>query len=354
MAYPVAVIQCTVRPGEIDANRLEITRLAGEAARHGAKLIVLPEACVSDIYRGAQALAETIPGPSTEMLSRVAGDATLALPLLEKAADGKVYSSCALISASGIRGVARKTHLFRDASGHDSFRDEEVIARSDSLSIVDLGDVRAGVLLGFDAEFPESFRALTLRGADLIIVAQNSLEPDHAFLSAMALRNRIPIAVANRLGFRRVYPVIPEFSAGALSLVQDRDGTFLMRCRGGSGIFDADGTRVAQPKENIEAPEGTQPFGMRPVAHFQEEEVLIASLRIEEQRIQRATSPFLSERHEELYGQANAKKPEPPADQNRDRQGAAVPEGRPEQPEPAPPKPKAKRKPRARKKKEEE
>jgi len=307
MAFPVAVIQPTIEAGDIEQNRQTLTRATAEAASKGARLIVFPEAAISDLYRGAEAFAETIPGPSTELIARVAGAAVVVLPLLERGADGKVFSSCALVSADGVRGVSRKTHLYRDASGHDSFRDADLLAAGGELSLIDLGDARVGILIGFDAEFPEAFRALALRGADLICVVQNGLDPDQKFLCAMALRNRVPLLVSNRLGFRKVYPAVPEFSAGALSLLQDRDGTFLMRSRGGSVIIDENGRVIAQPRQNVqtnlESAAGVA-FGAQPIAHFQEEEALTASFRVDDLRVARLTSPFIAERREDLYGSA--------------------------------------------------
>jgi hypothetical protein len=56
-----------------------------------------------------------------------------------------------------------------------------------------------------------------------------------------------------------------------------------------------------------------------PLAHFQEDELLTASFRIDELRLQRLSSPFISERREELYGLAK-----PVA--------AAAPEAKPKKP----------------------
>jgi predicted amidohydrolase len=322
MAYPVTVIQTNIENGEVDANRQHIMQLVSQAAAKGARLIVLPEACTTDIHREAAGLAEPIPGATTELIARAAENAVVALPLLERS-NGSVFSSCALIAKDGIKGIARKSHLYRDPTGHDSFRDAEIMAAGAELSIVDLGDVRAGVLIGFDAEFPEAFRALALRGADFIIVALNQIAPDLPFLCAMARRNRIPLLVANRIGFRRVYPGVPEFSALTMSLVQEKNGAFLARCRGGSAIIDADGRVMAEPSQNVqrdlEAVAGAPPGAIVPLAHFQEDELLTASFRIDELRLQRLSSPFISERREELYGLAK-----PVA--------AAAPEAKPKKP----------------------
>jgi len=302
MAYPVAVVQFDLEPGEVESNRTALMVLGQEAVAAGAKLVAFPEAAVSDLFRGADVFAETIPGPSTQMLQSIAGEATFALPLLERGSDGKVYSACALVDKSGVRGVARKTHFYRDSRGLDSYLDADVLTPGNALSVIDLDGVKVGVLLGYDAEFPEVYRTLSLRGADLIVVALNQLEPDYALLQSMAIRNRQPLLVANRLGFRRVYPQQPEYSAGGLSLLQERGGGFLMRCKGSSGILNAYGKRVAQPSadvpENKDAPEGALRI---PEAHFQDDEVLSASFQLEELRLLRATTPFMGQRRKELY-----------------------------------------------------
>jgi predicted amidohydrolase len=209
------------------------------------------------------------------------------------------------VNKDGIVTVARKTHLYRDPSGHDAFKDEEVISAGKELTVAEVGDVRVGILLGFDAEFPEAFRALALRGADLVIVALNTVEPDRAFLTSMALRNRVPVLVANRLGFKKVYPTVPEFSAMSQSLLQDKEGNFLARCRGSSAIIVEHGRIVAEPgaaaQRELDEMAGA-PDRMRiPKTHFQEEATLTASFRIEELRVQRLTSPYFSERNEALY-----------------------------------------------------
>jgi predicted amidohydrolase len=195
--------------------------------------------------------------------------------------------------------------LYRDASGHDSFRDEEVIRAGSELTLLELGDVRLGILIGFDAEFPEAFRTLALRGADLIVVALNQLAADTAYLGAMAARNRVPVLVANRIGFRKMYPGVPEFSAMAMPLVQDKDGSFLARCRGASVIFDASGHVLDEPSQavqrDLERIAGAPQAAIIPLAHFQQDEVLNASFRIDELRVQRLTSPYIAQRRPELY-----------------------------------------------------
>ena len=229
MAYPISVIQLDIDFAHPESNRDAALALSAEAIARGARLVVLPEACVTDLYRGAEAFAEHIPGPMIEAFSKISGAATIALPMLEKSAEG-IFSSCALIGASGVKGVARKTHLYRDPSGLDQFSDAEIVRAGNELGVFEAGDLRIGVALGYDAEFPEVFRTFALKGADAILAVLNCVEPDTAFLSEMARRNRVAIAVANRIGFKRIYPAAPEFSASAAPIVQDKRGEFLIRC----------------------------------------------------------------------------------------------------------------------------
>jgi predicted amidohydrolase len=308
MMHPVAVLQPELDPEDADLNRQTVARLVEQAVARSAKLVVLPEACISGLHRDAASQAEPIPGPSTAAISAVAGDALIALPLLEKSGD-RIFSTCAIVGREGVRAVARKTHLFRDPAGLDAFCDSEIICPGGELSVLDLGDLRLGVLLGFDAEFPEAFRALTLRGADLIAVVMNGMEPDARYLSAIALRNHTPLLIANRIGFKKIYPLAPETNARALPLLQQKDGSFLIRCKGGSAIIDENGRIVAQPAREdsggaeplpeplVEAPEHAR----IPSAHFQTEEILSASFSLNELRERRASSPYVAGRREALY-----------------------------------------------------
>ena len=102
----VAAIQCSSILGDVEANRTKITKLVSEAAKNGAKIIVLPEACITGylsqdlktnwriegkpierVYKGKNpaGFAEEVPGPSTKyfcMLAKQLG-IYLTVPLVE-------------------------------------------------------------------------------------------------------------------------------------------------------------------------------------------------------------------------------------------------------------------------------
>ena len=89
----VAAIQCSSVMGDVDGNRRKLMALVEEAATHGAKIIVLPEAAITgylsqDLHtnwqlegwpieaeyngRDPTSIAETVPGPSTQQFGTLA------------------------------------------------------------------------------------------------------------------------------------------------------------------------------------------------------------------------------------------------------------------------------------------
>jgi len=122
----VACVQCSSDLGAVDANRKKLTALIEEAAGHGAKIIVLPEACITGYlsqdlktnwhldgwpleraFAGKNPIgfAETVPGPSTDHFAKLAGKlgVYITVPFVET--DGakipKYYNTVCLAAPSG-------------------------------------------------------------------------------------------------------------------------------------------------------------------------------------------------------------------------------------------------------------
>ncbi|MCE9548529.1 MAG: carbon-nitrogen hydrolase family protein [Planctomycetia bacterium] len=102
----VAAVQCSADLGEVAANTKKLTKLAQEAARNGAKIVVLPEAAITGylsqdgktdwhvagrpmekeyVGKDPAGYAETVPGPSTRHFCALAKSLGiyLTIPLLE-------------------------------------------------------------------------------------------------------------------------------------------------------------------------------------------------------------------------------------------------------------------------------
>ncbi|KAL2002796.1 hypothetical protein VTN02DRAFT_5898 [Thermoascus thermophilus] len=156
-----------------------------EAARAGARLIVLPE-CWNSPY-GTQYFpqyAETLlPSPPTKeqsptfhALSALAAEAKSylvggSIPELEPTTK-KYYNTSLVFSPTGaLIGTHRKTHLFDiDIPGKIRFKESEVLSPGEKLTIIDLPEYgKIGLAICYDIRFPESAMIAARKGAFLLV-----------------------------------------------------------------------------------------------------------------------------------------------------------------------------------------
>jgi N-carbamoylputrescine amidase len=168
----VALVQmrCAAEP---EANFQAAVQRIREAAGQGAQVICLPELfrsryfCQSEDY--AQfALAEPVPGPSTERLAQLAAELGVVIiaPLFERRAPGIYHNTAAVLDADGrYLGKYRKMHIPDDPSYYEKFY----------FTPGDLGFPvfatrfgRLGVLICWDQWYPEAARLTALRGAEIL------------------------------------------------------------------------------------------------------------------------------------------------------------------------------------------
>ena len=108
--------------------------------------------------------------------------------------DGEICVSCPIISKKGkIIGRQLKIHPFG-------------IQRKDvkpgiKAEVFNLGKFKLGVVICYDAVFPEVSRVLTTKGADVLFfpskIKTEGVGPWHIYLQARALENRIPVVAPN-------------------------------------------------------------------------------------------------------------------------------------------------------------
>ncbi len=145
-----------------------------DAASRGAELVVLPELFRSRYFCQSEnpaffALAEPVPGPSTEALGAVAKELsiTLVASLFEKRAAGLFHNTAAVLDAEqGYVGKYRKMHIPDDPRYYEKYY----------FTPGDLGfktfhtkPAELGVLVCWDQWYPEAARLTALQGAELLI-----------------------------------------------------------------------------------------------------------------------------------------------------------------------------------------
>lgn len=210
----VAVACCQLAPqvGQAEANRAAARVAIAAAADAGARIVVLPELATSGYVFADRAeawsLAETREGPTVSEWSALAAARELVIVggLCERDAEAGVpRNSAVVIDPGGLRGVYRKAHLWD--------RETEIFLAGDAPPLVlDTAHGRLGVMVCYDAEFPEWVRLAALDGAELLCLPTNwPREPRPAAerpsevvrVQAAASSNRIFVAACDRAGHER-------------------------------------------------------------------------------------------------------------------------------------------------------
>lgn len=216
--FTVGLIQmrCTTdRKANCD---LAIERIR-EAAKRGAQIISMQELFLSQYFCRVEDadlfdLAEPIPGPTTEVLAKIARELKVALvvSIFERRAAGIYHNSAAVLDADGaMLGIYRKMHIPDDPSYYEKFY----------FTPGDLGFPtfqtkygRIAVQICWDQWYPEGARLASLHGANVIFyptsigwhpkekVEFGAAQVDgwRTIQRSHAIANGVYVAVANRVG----------------------------------------------------------------------------------------------------------------------------------------------------------
>lgn len=202
-------------------------------------LVVLPELCFTGYVfknkKELEELSEEISGPTIEQLSYISKDNNLflAFGIAERIGE-RYYNSSVLLSPAGNIKVYRKAHLFNTEKvffnpGDSGFHVFEVSINGTL--------ARVGLLVCFDWIFPEPWRILALKGAQIIAHPTNLVLPycQNAAITR-AIENRIYIASSNRIGYERglrftgMSQIISPKGEILLRLGEDVQGVWTVDC----------------------------------------------------------------------------------------------------------------------------
>jgi len=284
--FKVGLVQMSMS-AEPDANLGTAIARIREAAQQGATLICLPELFRTH-YIGQREdhalfdLAESVPGPTTETLGKVAKETGVVViaSLFERRAPGLYHNTAAVIDADGtVKGIYRKMHIPDDPSYYEKFY----------FTPGDLGfrafDTKVGpigTLVCWDQWYPEGARLTALQGANILLYptaigwhpaekakyGAQQLDAWTTIQRSHAIANGCWVAAVNRVGFEK--PVGEGGGAGGG-----------IEFWGHSFVCD--------------------PFGIVVAAAGEKEEIIVADIdlaRIEEVR---RNWPFLRDRRTDAY-----------------------------------------------------
>lgn len=199
-------MDCVV--GDVAANLAKMSKMAADAKRQGADLVIFPELATTGYFisdRIAE-LAEPVPGPTTEALVKIANEHDIwIITGMAEVADDRYFNISVLVSPEGLEGSYRKVHLF------DS--EKITFALGDEQAIFTTPFGKVALTICYDLLFPEYIRLLVLAGADLIVNSTNWIADEYqrdvwgwvgerteALAATRALENTVHVAMAARVG----------------------------------------------------------------------------------------------------------------------------------------------------------
>lgn len=205
----IALIQIDSEEKDIRGNLDKIVNRAHAASREGANLIVSCELGLSAFLFSREeyyAVAETIPGPSTEIAGEVAHDANayLIIGLPEKEGD-RLYNAIAVLGPQGnLVARYRKTHLW--------LTENQTFDRGNDICVFKTEFGTVGSAICYDIMYPEYIRAIAAKGAGIITHSTGMVTTEdcdrfgwdagfyNAFVRTRAWENQVYIPSCNRCG----------------------------------------------------------------------------------------------------------------------------------------------------------
>ncbi len=229
----VAAVQLN-STGDKARNLAAAEGLVRAAAADGAELVALPEkwnllADGPELVAGA----EPLDGPSLNSArgwARDLGIHLLAGSISERGGEGEKASNTSVLIGPDGEDIAvyRKIHMFDVDAGGVSYRESAHEQAGAEVVAAPVGDRIVGLTVCYDLRFPELFRILALRGAQLILVPSAftmATGRDHweVLLRARAIENQLFVLAPNQVG-----EAPPHYSSFGRSMIVDAWGTVLV------------------------------------------------------------------------------------------------------------------------------
>jgi len=213
MGFKVAVAQISAEYFKKEENQRKVLSMAEDALNEGVQLILFPEGVnlgyfvmdqsrsVEETVALAQPMADTLTSQWIEDLRALAKKGIyIGCGSFINTAENGLVNALLFFSPAGEICTYYKTHLFHVKDT----KEEDFVAKGDALSVFHLESFSVGLSICYDLNFPEVFRTLALKGAQIILIS--SAWPKmggsvwDTLLPARALENQVCVIASNQTG----------------------------------------------------------------------------------------------------------------------------------------------------------
>ena len=196
----VALIQQDTVWQDPAANLARARGFVEQAARAGARVAVFPELFTLGFTMAPEPFAEPIPGPTSKVLAALSREFGLFIVGTVVEAHAPHPRNAAFVTApdGSLVAVYRKIHPF-------SYGEENLhYSGGTDCPVFEIDGVSCGLQICYDLRFPEPFRALATKGAEVVFVPANwprrRISAWSTLLAARAIENQMAVCGVNRVG----------------------------------------------------------------------------------------------------------------------------------------------------------
>jgi len=240
-----AVVQLSSN-SDLDHNLERAQHWIERACRAGAELVALPENFPCMREEGSTNPARgPLEGPILDFLRETAKryEIVLAGGTLPEAVPGeeRIFNTSVVIDRGGeVIGVYRKIHLFDIDLPGARLRESDAVQAGHDIVVADASVARLGLSICYDLRFPELYRELVRRGAQVLLVPSAFTVPtgsDHwePLLRARAIENQCFVLASAQVGTHS-----PSRRSYGRSMIIDPWGLVLAQ------VADAEGFALAE------------------------------------------------------------------------------------------------------------
>ena len=204
--FKIALAQIGCKRADKKENLKKIENFVEKAKNQSADLIVFPELSLTGYVVRDQIyeLAETIPGPSTQVIEKIAKKTktyiVFGMPELSEKTQATIYNTAVLVGPKGYIGKYRKMYL----PTHSVFEEKRYFRPGYQAVAFDTEIGKIGLIICYDIFFPEVSRLTRLKGAQLIVCISASPAVRKTFFeiltAARAIENTAFLAYVNLVG----------------------------------------------------------------------------------------------------------------------------------------------------------
>jgi len=205
MKFTVAIVQMEIMDGEKE-NNLKSALNTLQDLSHSEELpdiVCLPELFTTGYdLRKVEIYAEEIPGDTLKKIVEISKGKFVVIGTILEIKEGNYYNTAFIIGKDGqLIGKYSKVHLF------SPMLEKEFLTPGDEIgtfTLPSLDDLKIGIAICYDIRFPEQFRIMALKGAQVIFVPSEFPSPKRKIwkniLRTRAIENQYFVVGINRVG----------------------------------------------------------------------------------------------------------------------------------------------------------